>query len=97
LYQTPSGFRTIGGGGGRSQSRSHRGPPTANPISANLSFNDSEERIVNDDHHMKAFSAQDNPPNGIVVSNVVELTHETVHDDKKSQTSDRKHDAREMW
>ncbi|KAF6525528.1 hypothetical protein HZS61_011323 [Fusarium oxysporum f. sp. conglutinans] len=96
-YQTPSGFRTIGGGGGRSQSRSHRGPPTANPISANLSFNDSEERIVNDDHHMKAFSAQDNPPNGIVVSNVVEFTHETVHDDKKSQTSDRKHDAREMW
>lgn len=83
-YQTPSGFRTIGGGGGggRSRSQSRRGPPTANPISANLSFNDSEERIVKGEAHtLREFPSPDshinnNPFNGIVVSNIVEIKHE---------------------
>ncbi|RSL91806.1 hypothetical protein CEP51_000009 [Fusarium floridanum] len=81
-YSAPSGFRTIGGGGGggRSRSQSRRGPPTANPISANLSFNDSEERIVKGDAHtLREFPSPDNnnnPFNGIVVSNIVEIKHE---------------------
>ncbi|RSL44830.1 hypothetical protein CEP53_011051 [Fusarium sp. AF-6] len=82
-YSTPSGFRTIGGGGGggRSRSQSRRGPPTANPISANLSFNDSEERIVKGEAHtLREFPSPDsnnnNPFNGIVVSNIVEIKHE---------------------
>ncbi|RTE81283.1 hypothetical protein BHE90_004241 [Fusarium euwallaceae] len=81
-YSAPSGFRTIGGGGGggRSRSQSRRGPPTANPISANLSFNDSEERIVKGEAHtLREFPSPDsnnNPFNGIVVSNIVEIKHE---------------------
>ncbi|KAK7421592.1 hypothetical protein QQX98_002059 [Neonectria punicea] len=98
-YNTPSGFRTIGGGGGGSgeQSRSRRGPPTANPITANMSFNDSEERIV-DEVKMQNFKASTRPVSddqapatGIVVSNQVEVTRE----DRSSQNSDHVHRARE--
>jgi hypothetical protein len=64
---------------------------------AGLSENGSEERIVSDVHHMKVFPAQDTPSNGIVVSNVVQIAQEAVQDDKKSQSSVDKHDAREMW
>ncbi|KAM5349277.1 hypothetical protein ACJ41O_005784 [Fusarium nematophilum] len=97
-YETPSGFRTIGGGGGRSQSRSRRGPPTANPISANLTFNDSEERIVDhtEMHSMKAFAETElgrSPSNRIVVSNVIEV----VHEDKRSQNGEREQGTQEMW
>lgn len=94
-YNTPSGFRTIGGGG--EQSRSRRGPPTANPITENMSFNDSEERIV-DDVKMQNFkvssrpvSGDKAPATGIVVSNQIEVTHE----DRSSQNSDRIHRAHE--
>ncbi|KAB5577894.1 hypothetical protein GE09DRAFT_1168671 [Coniochaeta sp. 2T2.1] len=99
-YQTPTGFRTIGGGGGggRSLSRSRRGPTHVNNhISADISLNGSEERIVGGDGgglDMKALDVS----NGIVVTkNVVQITQEVVGDDKKSQSSGRDHDAREMW
>ncbi|KPM36929.1 hypothetical protein AK830_g9632 [Neonectria ditissima] len=95
-YNTPSGFRTIGGGGGE-QSRSRRGPPTANPITANMSFNGSEERMV-DDVKMQNFKVSSRPVSdhqapaaGIVVSNQVEVTRE----DRSSQNSDHLQRARE--
>ncbi|KAF7550891.1 hypothetical protein G7Z17_g5398 [Cylindrodendrum hubeiense] len=94
-YNTPSGFRTIGGGGG-DQSRSRRGPPTANPITANMSFNDSEERIV-DDVKMQNFKVSSEPVvaggpiNGIVVSNQVDV----IHEDRSSQNSNHVHRAHE--
>ncbi|KAF4465344.1 integral membrane PTH11 [Fusarium albosuccineum] len=83
-YQTPSGFRTIGGGGGgrSGQSSKRGGPPTANPLSANLSFNDSEERIVKGETEMKDFHIQESSSvgsDGIVVSNV-----EIIDGDRKN-------------
>ncbi|KAK7429438.1 hypothetical protein QQZ08_004030 [Neonectria magnoliae] len=98
-YNTPSGFRTIGGGvgGGGDQSRSRRGPSTANPITANMSFNDSEERIV-DEVKMQNFkvstrpvSDDQAPATGIVISNQIEVTRE----DRSSQNSDHIHRAHE--
>ncbi|KAB5535367.1 hypothetical protein GE09DRAFT_359052 [Coniochaeta sp. 2T2.1] len=97
-YQTPTGFRTIGGGGGgRSRSRSRRGPmPGNNHMSADISLHGSEERIVcgGGGHDMKVLKVS----NGVVVAkNVVQITQEAASDDKKSQSSGRDHDAREMW
>ncbi|KAH7139583.1 hypothetical protein B0J13DRAFT_596686 [Dactylonectria estremocensis] len=96
-YQTPSGFRTIGGGGD-GESRRNRGPPTAKPITANMTLNDSEERIV-DDVEMQPLKisstsvSADYPSNGIVVSNEVEVTHE----DRSSQHSEHAQRVREIW
>ncbi|KAF4211817.1 hypothetical protein CNMCM5878_002018 [Aspergillus fumigatiaffinis] len=72
-YKFPSGFQTIGGGAGESFSRNRRGPPTVHPVSANLTFSESEERIVDDVkmNNLEAFGAPssgpDHPPGGIVV------------------------------
>ncbi|KAH6972115.1 hypothetical protein BKA56DRAFT_593736 [Ilyonectria sp. MPI-CAGE-AT-0026] len=97
-YQTPSGFRTIGGGGGDGQSRRNRKPPTANPITANITLNDSEERIVTDVkmQPLKVSStpvSADYPSNGIVVSNEVEVAHE----DRSSHHSEHAQRVREIW
>lgn len=97
-YQTPSGFRTIGGGGGDGQRRRNRGPPTANPITANITLNDSEEHIV-DDVKMQPLNisstpvSTDYPSNGIVVSNEVEVAHE----DRSSHHSEHAQRVREIW
>ncbi|KAM0559927.1 hypothetical protein ACHAPJ_003877 [Fusarium lateritium] len=98
-YQYPSAFQTIGGGGrsGRSNDPSRRGPPTANPISANLSFNNSEERIVKTEvHRMSDFNAPAhnvNAPKGITVSNIVEV----IHEDKKGGSSRGGNSSDEAW
>ncbi|GFF25103.1 hypothetical protein IFM46972_01284 [Aspergillus udagawae] len=81
-YKLPSGFQTIGGGAGESFSRNRRGAPTAHPISANATFSESEERIVDDVkmNNLEAFGApgtgREHPSRGIVVSNQIEITHE---------------------
>lgn len=82
-YKTPSGFRTIGGGGGSSRtefrSRGRRGAQSPNPITANMTFNESEERIVTD-IKMQTISVGSEaggvkpPAGGIVVSKEVEMT-----------------------
>ncbi|KAF4964559.1 hypothetical protein FSARC_7518 [Fusarium sarcochroum] len=98
-YQYPSAFQTIGGGGrsGRSNDPSRRGPPTANPMSANLSFNGSEEHIVKAEaHRMSDFNAPDhngNAPKGIIVSNIVEV----IHEDKKGGSSRGGNSSDETW
>ncbi|KAJ4002666.1 hypothetical protein NW766_012791 [Fusarium irregulare] len=98
-YQYPSHFQTIGGGGGRSgksQNPSRRGPPTANPISGNMSFNGSEERIVKAEAHGMANldpEAHRNNQKGIVVSNVVEI----VHEDKKGEGSRDGRNSASSW
>lgn len=80
-YKTPSGgFRSIGGGD--YQSRDRRGSPSSNPITANMTFNESEERIVDDVHleGLKAYAGPDDENTtsnaGIVVSKQIEVTHE---------------------
>jgi hypothetical protein len=81
-YKMPTGFRTIGGGGGDSRSRNRHRHPNANPITTNsTTFSGSEERIVDEVkmQDMKAFVApmSDNcSPDGILVSNQVDVTHE---------------------
>lgn len=100
-YKTPSGFRTIGGGGDYSSSRGRRGPPSANPITANMTFNESEERIVADvkmqTMHVQAGQGAAPPPSrGIVVSNEVEVT---VTAEERSVDGDKTHPQRigEAW
>lgn len=100
-YQSPSaGFRTIGGGGGGNSYNRGRGPQSANPITANMTFNDSEERMVEEVkmQNMKTFDgshSHHHQPSGIVVSNEVEVTHE----DRRSQNSDHQpaHRVHETW
>jgi hypothetical protein len=84
-YKTPSGFRTIGGGGGGEFHPAHRrGPASVNPITANLStYSESEERMVGEvkleDLKVSASPASDSqPPSGILVSNQVDVTHEEI-------------------
>lgn len=97
-YQYPSHFQTIGGGGrsGKSQNPSRRGPPTANPISGNMSFNGSEERIVKAEAHGMTNldpEAHRNNQKGIVVSNVVEI----IHEDKKGGGSRERRNSESSW
>lgn len=97
-YQYPSGFQTIGGGGrsGKSNDPSRRGLPTANPISGNMSFNDSEERIVKAEAHGMTNldpERQGHGQKGIMVSNVVEI----VHEHKKSGRNSDERDSQGSW
>ncbi|UZP38647.1 hypothetical protein NXS19_006463 [Fusarium pseudograminearum] len=97
-YQYPTGFQTIGGGGrsGKSSDPSRRGPPTANPISVNMSFNSSEERIVKIEAHGMANLNQERNKGvqkGIMVSNMVEI----VLEDKKDGGSRGTSDSERSW
>jgi hypothetical protein len=70
-YKTPSGFVTIGGGGGTSRSR--HGPQSAHHITANMTYdNESEEHIVKGDGVIRMHDMQ----NAIFVSNEVRITNE---------------------
>ncbi|KAM0366848.1 hypothetical protein ACHAPK_008328, partial [Fusarium culmorum] len=93
-YQYPTGFQTIGGGGrsGKSSDPSRRGPPTANPISGNMLFNNSEERIVKIEAHGMA-SLNHEGGKGIIVSNMVEV----VLEDKKSGGSRGTSESERSW
>ncbi|OLN86690.1 hypothetical protein CCHL11_03875 [Colletotrichum chlorophyti] len=96
VYQTPTGFRTIGGGGGGDSRRT--GPPSANPITANMTFTESEERIMNDVkmYNIKGSSAakDEKSPQGIMVSSEVEVTTE---DSTSQLTEHRRQRAHEGW
>lgn len=100
VYKTPSGFRTIGGGYGGSHSRDRRtgGPPSANPITANMTFTESEERIMKDvklqsiKGSSKSSSSQHHST-GIVVSNEIEVTMEDRHSQVGAQGPQRAHEA----
>ncbi|KID79646.1 uncharacterized protein G6M90_00g017460 [Metarhizium brunneum] len=71
-YKSPTGLVTFGGGGGGSSTpRNH--PRTANPITANMTFSESEERIVGAIKMDVVGGTR--PSNAIVVSNQVEVTH----------------------
>lgn len=82
-YKSPTGLVTFGGGGGGGSSTPHNRPRTANPITANMTFSESEERIVGAIKMDVVGGAR--PSNAIVVSNQVEVTHE----DRNSQIDSR--------
>lgn len=70
-----------------------------NPITGNLSFADSEEKIVDDVkmNNLRVYATSESPDkkmeDGIVVSNEVEITRE----DRSSHNSLRAQGVREMW
>jgi len=81
-YRTPPGFRSIGGGGSKGpgvDSNRKRGPRSkdSNPMT-DLSFTESEERMVNDIkmQNMKIYAepVTERPQHGIVVSNEFDVT-----------------------
>lgn len=81
-YNIPSGgFRSIGGGDYPSRSRDRRGPPSSNPVTVNMTFTESEERIVENVQleRLKAYAGpggEPTSPPGIMVSSQIEVTHE---------------------
>lgn len=108
--KTPTGFRSIGGGGpvGNSGRSGRKKPHTANPITTNITFSESEERIigdmkmqdlknVNSSSNSKSKSNSNNEnretPNHILVSKQVEV----VHEDRQSHTSENTTQVREHW
>ncbi|KAF5863367.1 hypothetical protein ETB97_010247 [Aspergillus alliaceus] len=81
-YKTPSGFKSIGGGGAsHPRSRGRRGPSSgAHGMSTTLTYTESEERMV-DDVKMHRLKASPVPPtpgsaNSIMVYNQIEVTRE---------------------
>jgi hypothetical protein len=97
-YQYPTGFQTIGGGGrsGKTSDPSRRGPLTANPISGNMSFNNSEERIVKVEAHGMTdldHGGNSGVQKGIMVSNMVKI----VLEDKKDGGSRGRSDSERSW
>ncbi|QUC19227.1 uncharacterized protein UV8b_03468 [Ustilaginoidea virens] len=90
--KTPTGFVSIGGGGPASTPRNRSGPRTANPITENMTFSESEERIV-DDVKLENVQKEYKPPNTIVVSNQVEITHSN----RNGQLDARTAPGHEQW
>ena len=82
-YKTPSGFQSIGGGGGDSRNtrRTPAGKNRSNNVTVNATFSESEEHMV-DDVRLQNFTAVaastrgDPPPSGIVVSKHVYVARE---------------------
>ncbi|KAK9771944.1 hypothetical protein SCAR479_11425 [Seiridium cardinale] len=82
-YTAPSGFRTIGGGGGGSHRPgfSKRGASSKTPVATSISRTGSEEQIVSD-VKMQTLSPETSnlpekaPAGGIVVSNKVQVSYE---------------------
>ncbi|KAJ5115731.1 hypothetical protein N7456_000079 [Penicillium angulare] len=101
-YKSPSGgFQTIGGGGDYA-SRKGRGPASTDPITIGMTFTESEERMMEDDIKMRNMKTYATPvsegetpsTSAIVVSNQIDITHETL----SSRTSEQgATNAREVW
>ncbi|KAJ5288924.1 hypothetical protein N7478_001954 [Penicillium angulare] len=101
-YKSPSGgFKSIGGGGDYA-SRKGRGPASTDPITIGMTFTESEERMMEDDikmRNMKTYAApvsegETPSTSAIVVSNQIDITHETL----SSRTSEQgATNAREVW
>lgn len=102
IYKSPSGgFNSYGNGGNSGVSRNRRGLSSSDPTTVTLTYNDSEERMVDGHklHDMKVFTdpvANNNSvdSNGIVVSNQIEVTSES----RSSHNGERGPQvAREPW
>lgn len=102
-YKSPSGGFHSYGQGGTGYSRKNRGPPSTDPTSLTLTYNDSEERMV-DAHKMNDMKVYTNPvsdrtsnnsgngnSNGIIVSNQIDITSESRSGERSPQV------VREPW
>ncbi|KAE8149094.1 hypothetical protein BDV25DRAFT_141146 [Aspergillus avenaceus] len=91
-YKTPTGFRSIGGGGDYSRSRNNGTSSHAHPITVNMTFSESEERMMENVkmQNLKAYPAPSSgDANGIVVSHQIEVTHEGRS--RRNSESDTQH------
>ncbi|KAJ5879212.1 hypothetical protein N7455_002677 [Penicillium solitum] len=80
-HKSPSGgFRSIGGGGDYA-SRKGQGPASSDPMTIGMSFTESEERMMEDlkMQNLKAYPTgmPATASGAIVVSNQIDITHET--------------------
>jgi hypothetical protein len=89
-HKSPSaGFRSIGGGGDFS-SRKSQGAASSDPMTIGMSFTESEERMMEEVklQNMKAYPApmpRNQASGAIVVSNEIDITHETRADQNSEQ------------
>jgi len=102
-YKSPSapgGFRSISGRGDYF-TRKDSGPAAMDPITIGMTFTESEERMMEDEimlqnlrkHVAPVQQAEQMPSSsGIVVSNQVDITHESI-----SRTSEGAQSIREAW
>ncbi|KXG45470.1 uncharacterized protein PGRI_040190 [Penicillium griseofulvum] len=92
-HKSPSnGFRSIGGGGDY-PSRKGRGDASTDPMTIGMSFTESEERMMEDVklQNIKAYPAHlsDKTTTGaIVVSNQIDITHETRPNQHRAQPAE---------
>lgn len=97
-HKSPSGgFRSIGGGGDYASRKGH-GPASTDPMTIGMSFTESEERMMEDVkmQNLKAYPApmSGNPASGaIVVSNQIDITHETRTNHNSEQTGKKSPEA----
>jgi hypothetical protein len=93
-YKSPSGgFRSIGGG--RYASREGRGPASVDPITIDITFTESEERMMESVQKLKTYPEPScNPSPGIImVSNQIDITHETRRSLISEQPVQNTHEA----
>lgn len=100
-YKTPDGFRTIGGGGpGDSRSQSRRNGSGTDPNTINMTYTESEERMVNDvklqvlQPSHSGHITDDQRTQGIVVSSEFKVTTEDQISQHSQQQLSR---PREGW
>jgi hypothetical protein len=89
-HKSPSaGFRSIGGGRDFS-SRKSQGAASSDPMTIGMSFTESEERMMEEVkmQNLKAYQAPmpgNQAPGAIVVSNEIDITHETRANENSDQ------------
>jgi hypothetical protein len=88
-YKTPTGIVTFGGGGGDSSTPRNR-MRSVNPITASVTFSESEERMVDDIHLDDMKNGQ--VTNAIVVSSQVEVTHSDRYSPLHGTSAQRAHE-----
>lgn len=102
MYKSPSSGFPSHGAGNSGFSRNRRGLSSSDPTTVTLTYNDSEERMVDGHkmHDLKVFTEpmsndqQHVDSNGITVSNQIEVTSES----RSSQNGERGVQvAREPW
>ncbi|KAE8370866.1 hypothetical protein BDV27DRAFT_165021 [Aspergillus caelatus] len=87
-HKYPSGFQSIGGGGGDSRSRNRRKPSSGHPTVGTLTLTESEERMVGDVkmQNLKTYPAS---PTGTVASSILVSSRiEVTHEDRSSRNSE---------
>jgi hypothetical protein len=95
-YKSPSvGFRSIGGGGDY-PSRKGRGPTSTDLITIGMTYTEGEEQMM-ESVNMQTLETYPSPtsasPSAIVVTNQIDITHETRSSQHSEQLTQNAHEA----